>query len=175
VFIPVCGGRPGLRGSPQRAGEKPELTLRFCAAKLASQSTMDVRILAALPLILVVSPLACATVGPTSPEGAGGEAGTPNAAPTSGGSGHGGNASTGGLGGLDALGGLGGGDGPEPDKCCVLGAMCHVVGGTGAPKVEECHQIGHEDDPSECQANFERCTKLCEGLNDEPEPHSCDR
>jgi len=58
------------------------------------------------------------------------------------------------------------------DRCCMLGAVCHVAG-ESAPEVEECHHLGHENVAGQCAARYDECMALCEGLNDHPEPHAC--
>jgi hypothetical protein len=129
---------------------------------------MKVRTLLNFPALFVTVPFACAQVGSITDESdAGGAAGSGEHT-------HAGGEGSGGHGGEDhgAAGGLGGATG-ETDLCCVLGAICHVVGGADDPKVDECHEIGHENDAEQCAAHFDRCHKLCEGLTDEPEPHAC--
>ncbi len=59
------------------------------------------------------------------------------------------------------------------DHCCVLGAMCHVVGDDVDPEVEACHELGHANVGETCEAEFQRCSDLCEGLT-EPVEHACD-
>jgi hypothetical protein len=116
-------------------------------------------------LILVLAFIGCARVGATpSDSNAGGMGGEGGAEASGGHSAHAG----------DSPGGLGGNNG-SIDQCCILGALCHVAGGDVDPEVEECHQIGHKNDAAECAAEFDRCHELCEGTNDEPEPHACTR
>jgi hypothetical protein len=124
---------------------------------------MNIRTWLALGALSITISVACAHVEPGDPADIGGEGGDAHHASGGHNDGHAGEHSEGGL---------GGGGAGAVDPCCVLGAVCHVVGG-GDPEVEECHQIGHENDRAECSAHFDRCHELCEGLNDEPEPHAC--
>lgn len=60
--------------------------------------------------------------------------------------------------------------------CCELGAICHTV--PPDPDKQECHVIGHENDPAACRKNYERCKALCTaegegGEGGEPSEHAC--
>ena len=76
-----------------------------------------------------------------------------------------------------------GADGPDvPDEaglemCCTIGAVCHAPG-QQEDDIDECHDIGHENDPAQCRANYDRCMDLCMpagqgGHGGEPVPHAC--
>ncbi len=60
------------------------------------------------------------------------------------------------------------------DKCCLLGAICHVVGTAVDPDVDRCHQIGHENDQAVCAEEFDACLHVCDGLSEDPTPHACE-
>jgi hypothetical protein len=60
------------------------------------------------------------------------------------------------------------------DKCCELGAACHVVGGSTDQEVTDCHEIGHQNDLDTCDAEYDRCIQVCDGVNDEPMEHACE-
>lgn len=64
--------------------------------------------------------------------------------------------------------------------CCTLGALCHRVGESSGA-LEECHRLGHENDPAECRASYDRCMALCQpaeggaggGGGAPATPHAC--
>jgi hypothetical protein len=61
--------------------------------------------------------------------------------------------------------------------CCELGALCHEVGVPDSAK-QECHVVGHENDPGACRENYARCKALCApagegGEGGEPMEHAC--
>jgi|GEM_PF-3450861 len=58
--------------------------------------------------------------------------------------------------------------------CCELGAICHVVGLSGDPKVAACHELGHRRDPSACRDSYDECREACAGVTDMPQEHACD-
>ena len=78
-----------------------------------------------------------------------------------------------GDGGDDGAGGEGGTHG-EADKCCELGAICHVVGDDVDPEVQACHELGHENDEAACAAEYESCLSICQGVTDAPVEHACE-
>jgi len=74
--------------------------------------------------------------------------------------------------------------------CCELGALCHVAdqagsgqGGMGGATDEdepstaqECHWLGHENDPDRCRQYYEHCLDICdvdEEEQDEAVEHAC--
>lgn len=67
-----------------------------------------------------------------------------------------------------------GGASGESDSCCRLGAVCHVAGDDVDPEVRACHDLGHENVQEACDARYEECLVICEGVNDEAVEHSCD-
>ncbi len=77
-------------------------------------------------------------------------------------------------------GGTGGADEEGLRMCCELGALCHRTGETSGPRVE-CHELGHENDPAACRANYDRCIALCNpaeggaggGGTPGSSPHAC--
>jgi hypothetical protein len=73
-------------------------------------------------------------------------------------------------------GGDGGKGGAEAaaDKCCELGAICHVVGDNVDAEVEACHELGHENNADACADDYERCLAICQGANDSPIEHACE-
>ncbi len=73
--------------------------------------------------------------------------------------------------------GTGGGASDEEGlrMCCALGALCHRVGEQPDEEMEECHDLGHENDPAACRENYERCIDLCAagGAGGASAPHAC--
>lgn len=77
------------------------------------------------------------------------------------------------------------------EMCCVLGAVCHeaeqahesggggAAGGAaeGAPQSpQECHWLGHENDPDECRKYYEHCLEVCDLTDsqaEQAEEHAC--
>jgi hypothetical protein len=60
------------------------------------------------------------------------------------------------------------------DKCCILGALCHVVGDDVDPEIVACHELGHENNPASCAERFESCQAICEGATDSHDEHACE-
>ncbi len=80
--------------------------------------------------------------------------------------------------------------------CCTLGAICHeadLLGGAAgaggasegaggadgdAPSTaEECHWLGHENDPDRCREYYDRCMQICkldEAHQGDAEEHACE-
>lgn len=60
-------------------------------------------------------------------------------------------------------------------KCCQIGAICHDGDKPGGdPTIGECHDLGHENDPDVCIANFDRCVSACVPAGQEPNfPDRC--
>lgn len=84
-----------------------------------------------------------------------------------------------GQGGLSGEGGEGGeinhgGASSQPDKCCELGAICHVVGDDVPAEVRACHDLGHSNVKSDCDREYARCQIVCAGANDDPVEHGCE-
>lgn len=65
--------------------------------------------------------------------------------------------------------------------CCILGAVCHPADDGDGP-TSTCHDVGHQNEPDACRAQFDACFTACTGLSglDDPdagdlvlEPHAC--
>src|ERR1043165_2566760 len=69
-------------------------------------------------------------------------------------------------------------DEPEVDQeglhmCCELGAYCHPPAGVIASEERQnCHNVGHANDPDACRAIYDDCMVLCAD-NAEASEHYC--
>lgn len=62
--------------------------------------------------------------------------------------------------------------------CCELGAVCHDEGPAASAEKGECHEMAHENNPTWCKANYERCLDICApsgegGEGGEHQQHFC--
>src|SRR5690349_7209080 len=57
--------------------------------------------------------------------------------------------------------------------CCELGAICHPGADDpiNSPK-QQCHSLGHENEPAACRERYEECLELC-GDESTETPHAC--
>jgi hypothetical protein len=58
-------------------------------------------------------------------------------------------------------------------QCCYIGEICHE-GSEGNEEVAACHDLGHENDPTACRAEFDRCKTLCDPEGTTTLPDHCE-
>lgn len=58
-------------------------------------------------------------------------------------------------------------------QCCWIGEICHE-GSEANMEVADCHDLGHEMNPTECRANFDRCKTLCDPQSESTLPDHCE-
>jgi hypothetical protein len=69
-------------------------------------------------------------------------------------------------------------DEPEVDHeglrmCCEMGAFCHPPPGVIADEERQnCHNVGHANDPALCRTIYDDCMELCAD-NVDPSEHYC--
>jgi hypothetical protein len=66
----------------------------------------------------------------------------------------------------------GGSDLEGLQMCCYLGEICHEGSETNAT-FAECHDLGHENDPAACRADFDRCKAACDPMGETTLPEDC--
>lgn len=77
-----------------------------------------------------------------------------------------------------ALSGCSNDDSPAEDReglrmCCEMGAYCHPPAGVIADEERQnCHNVGHANDPEGCRAKYDGCMALCADNADASE-HYC--
>jgi len=96
------------------------------------------------------------------------------------GDGDGGGGGSAGEGGVGGAGGSGGEaqDVEGLEMCCVLGAVCHRTGGGAPDEVDDCHDLGHLNDPAQCREAYDGCLEACGaggegGAGGDPVRHAC--